>query len=332
MQSFADEWLPAARSEPIAAAMPRFADNRTPYAEADAPVAITLDELQRFFSHPARMQLHDRLGIDLYDDSAEIQDDETFVLDGLGGYTARVAMLEFALKHGSLPDTLPDSLRLAGLFPTGPVAGNAYTAHRESLNHLAQEVRYFSANSDAGARKTAALEIAGLTLTLSWNSAHDAGLLSHRVGGLRARDHLSAWLMHLVLSAVDAYTDDAKPVYFGIKKARIETATFARLSVPDAMEILCALIAVYRRSFAELLPLFPQSQYAFVVAQRKGKDAHTAALESWYGNEHQRGEYLDAHIALLARGREPLIDAEFETLAQSVFMPLLDGSNAGDDA
>ncbi len=330
LQSFADEWLPAARTEPIAAAMPRFADNRTPYTEADAPVAITLDDLQRFFSHPARVQLHDRLGIDLYDDSAEIQDDEIFALDGLGGYNARAAMLEFALKHGSLPDVLPGSLRLAGLFPAGPVACSAYTTHRESLNHLAQEVRRFSAYADPVAQKTATLDIAGLVLELTWNSAHGAGLLSHRVGGLRVRDHLSAWLMHLVLTAVDAYTDDTNPVYFGIKNARVETAKFARLSVPDATEILRALMDIYRRCSTELLPLFPESQYGFAVAQRKGNDAHTAALQSWYGNEHQRGEYLDAYAALLARGREPLIDADFKTLAQTVFMPLLDCSNAGD--
>ncbi|WP_165371548.1 exodeoxyribonuclease V subunit gamma [Pseudolysobacter antarcticus] len=331
LQSFADEWLPAARSEPIAAPMPRFADNRSSYAEADAPVAITLADLQRFFSHPARVQLHDRLGIDLYDDSAEIQDDETFVLDGLGGYNARVAMLELSLKHGSLPETLPDSLRLAGLFPAGPTAGSVYAAHRESLNDLAKELRHFSLNSDPDAQKTAVLDIAGFTLDMTWNSAHGAGLLNHRVGGLRARDHLSAWLMHLVLSAVNAYAVDAKPVYFGIKKARIEAATFARLSVPEAIEILRVLIDIYRRSFAELLPLFPESQYAFAVAQRKAKDAHAAAIESWYGNEHQRGEYLDAHVALLARGREPLIDAEFETLAQTIFMPLLDCSTASDE-
>jgi exodeoxyribonuclease V gamma subunit len=330
LQSFADEWLPAARSEPIAAPMPRFASDRSPYAEADAPATIMLGDLQRFFSHPARVQLHDRLGIDLYDDSAEIQDDETFVLDGLDGYTARTAMLEFALKHGSLPDILPDSLRLAGLFPAGPVAGNAYAAQRESLNQLAKEIRYFSVHTDPVAQKTAALDSAGISLDVTWNSAHGAGLLSHRVGGLRARDHLSAWLMHLALSAVDAYATDVNPVYFGIKKACIEAATFARLSVPEAKEILCVLIDIYRRSFAELLPLFPESQYAFVVAQRKGKDAYAAAIESWYGNEHQRGEYLDAHVALLARGREPLVDAEFETLAHAIFMPLLDCSKAGD--
>ncbi len=331
LQSFADEWLPAARSEPIAAALPRFADDRSAYAKAQAPVAITLADLQRFFSHPARVQLHDRLGIDLYDDSAEIQDDETFVLDGLGAYNTRAAMLEFALKHGSLPETLPDSLRLAGVFPVGPVADNAYAAHRESLNQLGKEIGHFCVHSDADAQKTAALDIAGITLDVTWNSARGAGLLSHRVGGLRARDHLSAWLMHLVLSAVDAYTDDAKPVYLGIKKARIETATFARLSVPQAMEKLRVLIDIYRRSFAELLPLFPESQYAFVIAQRKAKDAQAAATESWYGNDHQRGEYLDAHVVLFARGREPLIDAEFKTLAQTIFAPLLDCSNAGVD-
>lgn len=331
LRSFAEEWLPAARTEQAGSPMPRFAEDVVMGVEQDLRGTTTLAELQRFFSHPARAQLSGQLDIDLRDDDAEIQNDEIFVLDGLASYTARDAMLEFALKYGALPDTLPDSLRLAGLFPPGPAAFDAYAAHRGVVAKLAERVRVFATQFTANSQKNATLEIVNGTLEMSWSTMQSTGLLNYRVGSLRARDHLSAWLVHLALSASDAYADSATPMYFGINKTKIEQATFARLSVYDATKFLLTLVAVYQRSFNKLLPLFPESQYAFALAQSKDKDAEDAALRRWHGDKYQRGEKQDAYKALLARGREPLVDTEFVVLAQTLFEPLLQSASPSDE-
>ena len=302
--SFDAEHCPAPASRAVAAF------SAAGYVLRDEEVQeIELAELQRFFAHPVRYFLRERLGIHLEESEELLATHEPFIPDHLEAYQLREAQFG-ALAAGQAEDEADALLRARGWLPqgiAGTLAARAARAEALPLWEAAQPWREALRQPDCAV----AFESAGLRLAGRLDGLTDQGLWRVRHGRLRSRDRLRLWLDHLLLNL--AAPPGVPPVSTLI--ARDDMLRLAH--EPAAAEILSDLLALYREGAARVLPFYPETAWAWCAGK--------GWLDVWQGNDFRKipGERDDDYIRLALRdgGDDPL-GVEFRKLAERVFGPL----------
>lgn len=301
--------------------------------ETEQPVAF--DDFERFWRHPARALLRDRLGIALGHAQAELSDLEPYALDyaGSDALAARVLPLLTDPEQGTGTGTsLAQRMAAASPELPGGATGTVWRAQAlGQLEALAADVR--GALADGTRRQPFALEVepqwpaqaalwfgaesaelardamrTAVQLYGTLNRLGAAGQVIYRYARPGARDYLSAWLAHLVYCAIDP-GGPRRTLWFG------RGAQFALTPVAEPLRHLAPLLALYRAGRRVPLRFFPKSAWSFV------KDGEARA-ESVWRNEMLGGELDDSALALAWRGAEPRLDEGFQALAALVFEPL----------
>lgn len=316
-QSYADEWLPAARAE--GEPQPNFvATLSTPQYEA-----LALDELLSFYRHPVSAWFVQRLAISLEQTSLELTDHEPFVIDGLMRYQLNNRLLN-TLIYGENTDRLFRQVRAAGLLPYGAFGKLYWAQQSQEMSALSAHVRKWLLP------ETESYEIR-LTLnhlTLSgWLPRVQAnGLLRWRPGKLSARDGLLLWVEHLAYCAMGG---EGESRMFGTSGAW----HFSPLPPCQAKAFLVSLVSGYYQGMASPLLLLPRAGGAWIHhcydpatqsidrEERRQRLARDKLIHAWKGNIHVPGEAQDAYLQLLIRQlEEQHIDAIISA-AERYFLP-----------
>jgi exodeoxyribonuclease V gamma subunit len=324
--------LAALLAEPADAPVAPFFDAPLP-AEPNEPVAF--DDFQRFWRHPARALLRDRLGIVLSDAQGELLDMEPFELD----YAGRDALAERLLP--ALLDTDFDSeafervRRVAEASPElpGGATGAVWrTRELSALRGLADRVRRevasgvtrlpFTLDIDARWPDTDDIEFFGrydktlrersegpMQLQGTLNLLTPTGQVVFRYAKPTARDYLSAWLSHLVYCA--ALPDGPRRTVW-----HASSESFELTPVERPLDQLAPLAALFRAGRALPLRFFPKSAWT------KISDSDSAAQGAWI-SDRVRGESDDSALRIAYRGAPMTLDEPFGTLATLVFKPLV---------
>lgn len=316
-------------AEPVSA--PLFAGPLPP--EPAEPVSFA--DFQRFWQHPARALLRERLGVVLEKTQGELLEVEPFELD----YTGRDALADRLLPRLIERDddaARARAWRVAQTSPELPAGATGDVLKRRELGALARlagEVR--DALAGGSARLTFALQVAPrwpdtqgvalfgehdaalrealdeaapLHLHGTFNRVTDTGQVLFRYASPNAREYLNAWLAHLAYCAAQP-EGPCRTVWYGAA----ERFSFSRVTAPlDHLAPLVALFAAGRR-----LPLrfFPKAAWAKV----NGGDAE--ALGVWI-SDRVRGESDDPALAIAWRGLDLTLDEAFGTVSRIVFEPL----------
>jgi exodeoxyribonuclease V gamma subunit len=320
---------------PTHAAAAPFFDRPLP-PEEPAPVAF--DEFVRFWRHPARALLRDRLGIVLSEAQGELLDTEPFDLDYAGRDALADRLLPVLLDIETDDEVVFDRVRrVAAASPElpGGATGAVWRARElGALRQLADSVRREVASGverlpfvlDIAPRWPASEELAGalfgphdtllrqaaetpLQLHGSLNLLTETGQVIFRYARPTARDYLSAWLAHLVYCAARP-DGPRRTVWHGSG----ESFELAPVAAPlDELAPLAALFKAGRR-----LPLrfFPKSAWS------KVSESDSAAQGVWI-NDRVRGESDDPALRIALRGTPLTLDEPFGSLAAIVFKPLI---------
>jgi exodeoxyribonuclease V gamma subunit len=298
-----------------------------------APVAF--DDFQRFWRHPARALLRDRLGIVLTDAQGELQDMEPFELDFAGRDALADRLLPALLDADFDGEAFERVRRVAEASPElpGGATGAVWrTRELSALRGLADRVRREVASGvtrlpftlDIDARWPDAGDVAlfgafdqslrkaaegPLQLQGTLNLLTATGQVVFRYAKPSARDYLAAWLSHLVYCA--ALPDGPRRTVW---HASGESFEFAPVESP--LDHLAPLAALYRAGRAFPLRFFPRSAWA------KISDGDSVAQGVWI-SDRVRGESDDAALRIALRGTPLTLDEPFGTLASIVFKPLV---------
>jgi exodeoxyribonuclease V gamma subunit len=274
---------------------------------------IELAELQRFFAHPVRYFLRERLGIHLEESEELLATHEPFIPDHLEAYRLRAAQFG-ALAAGQAEDEADALLRARGWLPqgiAGTLAARAARAEALPLWEAAQPWRDAPRRPDCAV----AFESAGLRLAGRLDGLTDRGLWRVRHGRLRARDRLRLWLDHLLLNLA------APPGVSPVSTLIARDGMLRLAPEPAAAEILSDLLALYREGAARVLPFYPETAWAWQARKNWRRE--------WEGDRYhgKPGERDDDYIRLALRdkvhdGDDPL-GPEFQQLAERVFAPLM---------
>ncbi|HLK12799.1 MAG TPA: exodeoxyribonuclease V subunit gamma [Candidatus Binatia bacterium] len=269
---------------------------------------IDVERLARFLKHPVRYLLRERLGLRLEEAEGMIESREPFELAGLERWSLRSRLLAWRLAGNPLAAALP-IVRGAGMLPHGRVGEVVF-------RHACEEIEDLAARAEA-ARAGAALPPLAVDLTLgpvrlagTLGGVTEAGLVTVRLGPMRAKDRLDLWVRHLVLGCVAP----AGVVPASRCVGESEDVTLAPAAAPATP--LARLAALYWEGLHRPLPFFPESARA---ACRHGKDPLGAARRKFA--EGERAEGNDAYVDLAFRSAPPL-GREFLDLAHAVFDPL----------
>lgn len=304
--SYAREWLPFAGDS----GKDQFFSSLLPEPEEEWRT-VDIRQLQRFWSHPVRFLLRERLGLGLREDEADLPENEPFVIGGLERYQMAAALLRERLfrEEGENPF---HRLRLSGELPHGAFGVNVC---RELDSAAAMmEARLAPLLSAPRPPREVDIEVAGFRLTGWLDGIYAWGCVRFRPAALKGRDLLRLWIEHLVLLA----QDDGGEMQRSCHVAADTAAVLGR--VEDPRFELRRLLELYWRGLREPLLFFPETSLAWCRAAEAGKDVE--AERCWNGGFRKKGEGDDPAYRIALRGRIPL-DPVFRELAAAVYAPLL---------
>ncbi|WP_250533662.1 exodeoxyribonuclease V subunit gamma [Caballeronia sp. AZ10_KS36] len=321
---------------------PPFFDAPLPPEENEDIVAF--DDFVRFWRHPARALLRDRLGIALVDADAELDITEPFEL----GFAGRDALAARVLP--SLLDATDDAAararerarhvaRTSPEMPGGATGAVWQAREMHALAHLADRIRVSVAEGvtrlpfvlDIAPRwpdtagvplfakyDDALIDERPFTLAGTLNRLTPQGQVIYRYDQPRARDYLSAWLAHLAYCA--ALPDGPRRTIWHGRGA--QSADFELAPVADPLAHLGTLAALYRAGRRMPLRFFPKSAWLKLT---EGDVKAQAAWES----ERTRAEADDPAYRIAFRGEPLMLDERFAALARIVFEPLREHLRSG---
>ena len=308
--------------------------------------AVELLQLIRFFANPCRYLLRERVGLDLPESAAALDDVEPMLPDwpaqrALAARLLPVLLAEAApapadgLKEPGVSESAlveamegeggPESARLWGLaragneYPAGALGETALAREFERLRAFARRQRQFLAEpAQPPHRARFECRIDGETWSLSASFAdlRASGQLRARYDDTRASDYLGAWLAHLLLCSAPA--PGVRCETRGL--SRDGDFHFAPLDPTQARQQLETLLGLYREGLRAPLRFFPKSAWAYV----KNSDNPRKAVEKWTGGMRTEfGEANDPAYRLALRGVDQPLGETFFTLASKVFAPLM---------
>lgn len=337
--SFDDAGLVAARSRHNHAAQRSTPD--TPWQFCAAPLPTTdeanapasLSALIRFFNHPVRAFLRDRLDIPIFRGNDTLSDDEPFDIDGLAAYQLTEDRLATRINSdgGDDAQSWRALLRARGDLPVGALADVALARQQATVDALHARI----APHLAGLHDVrVALNINGRPLTGLLRNVSTAGVLHYSAASLKGKRMLSLWLEHLVLCAGHDGTQDNIAALRSLLITRDQTWQLAPIAADAAKMHLAHLIAIYDAGMRAPLRLFPETSFAWATAKKSPADAAHAA---WYGTGYigaPPGEAEDPAHRIVFGTIADVLDAQFAELAERVWKPVLDNTVAGgqDDA
>lgn len=304
---------------------------------ADNTTSLAFNDFERFWRHPARALLRDRLGIALFDAETELGNTEPFELEYPGRMALSERILPSLLELGieDEADGLDRARRVARASPEMPggATGGVWQAREiGALHSLAERVRL--ATQDGSTRVPFVLDInpswpdaelfgrydqelqrdsaEPLQLHGVLNLLTDEGQIIYRYDVPRARDYLSAWLVHLAYCA--ALPDGPRRTIWHGRGAQSNGFELTPVDNPHAH--LATLAALYRAGQRLPLRFFPKSAWAWV------KESESKAQGVWI-SDRTRGESDDPALRMAFRGAELRLDDSFSALAKLVFEPLI---------
>ncbi|SAK70034.1 exodeoxyribonuclease V subunit gamma [Caballeronia arationis] len=307
-----------------------------PLPPEDETEPVAFDDFVRFWRHPARALLRDRLGIALFDAESELGDTEPFELD----FSGRDALAGRVLP--SLLDLSDDGARARRVaraspeMPGGATGGVWQAQELHALHHLAKRVR--DALEEGATRLPFSLEIAPrwpetsgaelfsvfdtqladdasahpLRLHGTLNLLTPQGQVIYRYDAPRARDYLTAWLAHLAYCA--ALPDGPRRTVWHGRGA--QSSSFELTAVANPLAHLATLAALYRAGRRMPLRFFPKSAWL------KMTEGDSKAEGAWL-SERTRSESDDPALRIAFRGTNLSLDETFAALAKLVFEPLM---------
>jgi len=173
-------------------------DSRAPPPELEQ---ITLDELKRFFKHPARYFLREVLQLDLEIHVEQDPDEEPLRIKGLAEYELRQRLFDSVRSDGELPDEPADVIRAQGLLPPPPLDLVPYQKTAAELNALLPVWRHMRglAGSDVTALDVRLAD--GMRVTGRLGDVSAARLCRVEARRMNASLLLPHWIDLLVLAA-----------------------------------------------------------------------------------------------------------------------------------
>ncbi len=277
---------------------------------------VDLKTLCRFFDHPVRFLLNQRLGVYLEEPESALEEKEAFLLEGLDAYRLRQDLAEKRLG-GHDPALLYPVRKTAGELPHGVVGKYLYDRISREVDRFVETLQPYLA-APLPEPVDVSLSLGDFLLKGRIEGLYREGMIRYRCAAVKPKDLLRAWIYHLAYHCIEG--NQARTIIAGTD------AMWQYPPVPNPAEHLNRLLAFYWQGLRKPLRFFPASSWTYaeeVAGKNKPEAAGLAkARQTWEGGQYRRGEMSDPYYRRCFGAATPL-DAAFQRLAREILGPVL---------
>jgi exodeoxyribonuclease V gamma subunit len=299
---------------------------------------VGLDDLVRFFQHPIRGFLRQRLDISTAAEEEDPADALTVELDGLSGWAVGDRVLQQCLA-GTPRETAARLERLRGELPPGPLGTQAMRTIGRRVDAL------LHASELERAAPPESVDIAvplsdGRAVSGTVGGARGSTILTVTYSTLAPKQRLTAWLRYL---AVVAGNEDAdyRAVTVGRHRDDARRSILHGVQPDIALRLLELLVHIRDAGLREPLPLVLETSAEYATRRARGAtidDAIPAACKRWEADRFSPERDEPEHVLVFGayapfarlNAAPPLPDecfpdepTRFGALARLVWQPLL---------
>jgi exodeoxyribonuclease V gamma subunit len=299
---------------------------------------VSLDDLVRFFQHPVRGFLRQRLEISSAAEEEDPADALTVELDGLSGWAVGDRVLQQCLA-GTPRETAARLEHLRGDLPPGPLGVRAMRAIGRRVDAL------LHASELERAAPPESVDIAvplsdGRALSGTVGGVRDSTILTVAYSTLAPKHRLTAWLRYLAV--VGASGDaDYRAVTVGRSRDEARRSILHGVQPDIARRVLELLVRIRDAGLREPLPLVLETSEEYASRRSRGAtidDAIPAARRRWEADRFRPERDESEHVLVFGANApfarltaaSPLPDecfpdepTRFGALARLVWQPLL---------
>ena len=319
--SYSGENLLAAAGAGTASVPPPFFERHLSVVSNEADT-LRLEELCQFFTHPVRYLAKKRLNIRLDEPESMLEDKENFQMNALGRYQMKQILLSAVSSGLELGDFFP-VVRAKGDLPQGTVGRVLYGQLGWETKQFAAEMSQIIEGESADTLPVN-LTVAGFNLKGLLTGLYSHGRVQVRFARRRAKDWLTVWIYHLVLSALRGEASRPESILLDTDG----TVSFQPVKHPHTY--LKKLVVTYQEGLRRPLHFFPELSLRFVQMVRNEAKDPDAALKTiqdlWIGSDYKKGVSQDPYYRRCFGETNPF-DEEFKSLAEMVFVPILESAN-----
>ncbi|WCN09966.1 exodeoxyribonuclease V subunit gamma [Marinomonas mediterranea] len=287
---------------------------------------LDVDELRRFFRHPARYFTQKRLRAYLSFNEEDELEDEPFALTGLSGYQIKVELLEAMLKDEEAE--LIARLPFTGNLPSGSMGKVAFDEVVQQCRGLSEAVKSHGVEAlpDQEVDLTLTTE-AGTSRITGWLPMTNATMrVSYRLGDLTANQKIVHWLEHLLLSAQGT---PKRHVFVNDVKGKVKTLEFSAVTPDDAQLQLQIMLTLLNNGLRmpQLLPAKSSDAWCASYLNKKALECEETAfsksletyqeLDDEYHSVEVSDPYWQRFYPNLSAHR-----AAFEQNVRAIWLPL----------
>ncbi|MFO7963654.1 MAG: exodeoxyribonuclease V subunit gamma [Desulfobacterales bacterium] len=292
---------------------------------ANASNIIALESLSRFFKHPARFFLQERLGIHLDDELWDCDEKELFELNGLDRYCLEQDLFRASGENENLLHRL-ELEAAAGRIPHGSTGMAAFSSLAADVAEFRRKVNEHLDRPSEEALPFR-LAVGEYTITGHIDERYAADRVKASCTNIKAGYIVDAWIAHIVCCAAETDGGFDKTILIG------KDVIWTFQKPLNALDLLSDLVMLYREGMKRPLVFFPETSFAYAdyrIGRRLPEaSAVKAARAKWIGSAFLRGESEDPYIrtCFLPHHFESLLSSgTFQQTAIRFFEPMLDHS------
>ncbi len=290
-----------------------------PLDTQDEVMAVTVDDLVRFYQAPTRHFLKQRLGICFPDEQSLPADREPFDLSEDFAETALRRRIRDGLLRNVDMEEIEAAERASGTLPPGELGRTYFRRASARMDDFMRRLCPLLAGGEEALEVDETL--AGVRVSGRVTCIGSEGLVVGEPVTSTSGSRVKLWLRHLFACL-------GRP---GAKSRLVTLDSLIVLSPPgDPRALLEELLRCYVAGLREPLLFFPRSSLAAADALKNPKktewDARKAARNEWLGTEYQsrRSEGARPWYRLAFRDTDPTRDLRFLELVRTLAMPLVD--------
>ena len=272
---------------------------------------INVDDLVVFLSNPAEYVLKKRLGVKLDINISEIKDEEDFSPDNIATYNIKSSIQELRLRNFD-KERIFKFLAKSGNLPQASLARGFYEKNYLSVESLLRKIDISGHKSQEAVSRT----IGDINISAKY-TLYGERQIFFRVGKLRPKDILKAWIYHLIVSTVK----DNVSTSFVAEDKSISFKGNEFDEKKSAFDIIKDLLDIYIIGMESPVPLFPESSGNFVsqyIEKHDENKALASAISNFKNDYNKSGDAFNPYVRKVF-GDSYTLDEDFIRYAKIVY-------------